>query len=680
MELESEFNCNKLLCDNQDSVLKKNEEPIASLNFLLKWSPKDYYLNFEELKVSEGYKDVKEIEMDELQDESNINLIKEQLHVRDNLIHILHQYFEKIFNISQQSQIQLKELNKKKKELVKTIRQLRLRKTSKKLEKKDTVSYEDKNIQTEVEEYDWNLYYAQYYNQFYTGENRDENSEMNTENISIAVPETESFSNGIKGSNTVLSDKNEIDIENSKEVCPKIVNYDLNEENITDTPDLNWKTVDVKEEVRELATEITEKLGYVFVKELDMYYDHSSGYYYDHKTSLYYDGKTGTYFYYDYEKAKYEFYAQVSPLAAEDESSSTHPLKSDNGTPTKEKEEGECSDSEEYVDTEIDETGEQNIYNEDNIEIAPSLRLMVMNGVKKGCLHVVTVDGGTIGREGDLQVLIKNPSVSKVHAEITYKCQGPFDHHYYLQDLGSINGTFIRGQRLSETREVSDIFEIGHGWEIKVGDVILCCHIHPGLLTCNECEPGLITISDDENKIDEGANCEGSKEKLEKERRRQNKVIRKKFSINYFDPGPNLNNSKYKDRAGKRRETVGSDNPYEKTQVASIDTNLTRENKGFQLMEKMGWSEGQTLGVNDSGLTEPVVPACQSGRSGFGSHSYPIDVDVNVHSSRSIKQRIIAHSKMVNSASSEPPPQTLEKSTGIQPMQFTPSSDTNNVP
>lgn len=174
-----------------------------------------------------------------------------------------------------------------KKELVKTIRQLRLRKTSKKLEKKDTVSYEDKNIQTEVEEYDWNLYYAQYYNQFYTGENRDENSEMNTENISIAVPETESFSNGIKGSNTVLSDKNEIDIENSKEVCPKIVNYDLNEENITDTPDLNWKTVDVKEEVRELATEITEKLGYVFVKELDMYYDHSSGYYYDHVSKSY---------------------------------------------------------------------------------------------------------------------------------------------------------------------------------------------------------------------------------------------------------------------------------------------------------------------------------------------------------------------------------------------------------
>lgn len=81
-----------------------------------------------------------------------------------------------------------------------------------------------------------------------------------------------------------------------------------------------------------------------------------------------------------------------------------------------------------------------------------------------------------------------------------------------------------------------------------------------------------IIFSFTENKIDEGANCEGSKEKLEKERRRQNKVIRKKFSINYFDPGPNLNNSKYKDRAGKRRETVGSDNPYEKTQVASIDT------------------------------------------------------------------------------------------------------------
>lgn len=47
-------------------------------------------------------------------------------------------------------------------------------------------------------------------------------------------------------------------------------------------------------------------------------------------------------------------------------------------------------------------------------DVAPSLRLMVMNGDLKGSLHIVTLDGGTMGREGDVQVLLKDASVSKV--------------------------------------------------------------------------------------------------------------------------------------------------------------------------------------------------------------------------------------------------------------------------
>lgn len=33
---------------------------------------------------------------------------------------------------------------------------------------------------------------------------------------------------------------------------------------------------------------------------------------------------------------------------------------------------------------------------------------------------------------------------------------------------------------------------------------------------------------------------------------------------------------------------------------------ISSENKGFKMLSKLGWSEGQTLGKNQDGLSEPV--------------------------------------------------------------------------
>lgn len=60
------------------------------------------------------------------------------------------------------------------------------------------------------------------------------------------------------------------------------------------------------------------------------------------------------------------------------------------------------------------------------------------------------------------------------------------------------------------------------------------------------------------------------KKNMEKERRRQNKLIKKKFSLGV--PSDQLVlNPNYEDRASKRRLEMGSDNPYEKTNSASVD-------------------------------------------------------------------------------------------------------------
>lgn len=33
---------------------------------------------------------------------------------------------------------------------------------------------------------------------------------------------------------------------------------------------------------------------------------------------------------------------------------------------------------------------------------------------------------------------------------------------------------------------------------------------------------------------------------------------------------------------------------------------LTEENKGFQMLQKLGWSQGQGLGADGSGIVDPV--------------------------------------------------------------------------
>ena len=83
--------------------------------------------------------------------------------------------------------------------------------------------------------------------------------------------------------------------------------------------------------------------------------------------------------------------------------------------------------------------------------------------------------------------------------------------------------------------------------------------------------------------------------------------------------------STYKDRAEERRIEKGSDNPFEATQSASLDVALDNTNKGFKMLSKMGWKEGEGLGVeNNQGRLEPIKIESREERSGLGSNNvYP---------------------------------------------------------
>ena len=68
----------------------------------------------------------------------------------------------------------------------------------------------------------------------------------------------------------------------------------------------------------------------------------------------------------------------------------------------------------------------------------------------------------TLGREGSATAWIDSVTVSRRHARIVVSAEGAT-----LEDLGSKNGTYLRGQRLTEPARIVD------GDEIRLGSVLV---------------------------------------------------------------------------------------------------------------------------------------------------------------------------------------------------------------
>ncbi|MCK5404004.1 MAG: FHA domain-containing protein, partial [Desulfobulbaceae bacterium] len=57
----------------------------------------------------------------------------------------------------------------------------------------------------------------------------------------------------------------------------------------------------------------------------------------------------------------------------------------------------------------------------------------------------------TIGRSADADVVVDNTAISRKHTSLGLK-----DGIYYLSDLGSLNGTFVNGQKIEKNVPVSE--------------------------------------------------------------------------------------------------------------------------------------------------------------------------------------------------------------------------------
>jgi hypothetical protein len=68
----------------------------------------------------------------------------------------------------------------------------------------------------------------------------------------------------------------------------------------------------------------------------------------------------------------------------------------------------------------------------------------------------------TLGRDVNNAVVVEDPFASSEHAVLTYRGRG-----WYVEDLGSTNGTYVNG------RVIAAVAPVGYGDEVAIGQVRL---------------------------------------------------------------------------------------------------------------------------------------------------------------------------------------------------------------
>jgi hypothetical protein len=88
----------------------------------------------------------------------------------------------------------------------------------------------------------------------------------------------------------------------------------------------------------------------------------------------------------------------------------------------------------------------------------PAVDLIVRQGPEAGRRFAITEQEVTVGRHAGCDIQVDDPGVSRQHARITWRETG-----YAIEDLGSANGTFVNGERLTASRLLKDGDAIGLG-------------------------------------------------------------------------------------------------------------------------------------------------------------------------------------------------------------------------
>src|SRR5262249_55565170 len=85
-------------------------------------------------------------------------------------------------------------------------------------------------------------------------------------------------------------------------------------------------------------------------------------------------------------------------------------------------------------------------------------RLFLSEGPRAGQQYLLEDRPTTLGRQPGVAIVLDAPEVSRQHARVT-----PADGRFFLEDLGSSNGTYLNGTRLCGKAELRDRDDIQIG-------------------------------------------------------------------------------------------------------------------------------------------------------------------------------------------------------------------------
>jgi pSer/pThr/pTyr-binding forkhead associated (FHA) protein len=93
--------------------------------------------------------------------------------------------------------------------------------------------------------------------------------------------------------------------------------------------------------------------------------------------------------------------------------------------------------------------------------VPPGATIEVMKGFYEGLELCLDRDWMVIGRGRSADVVIADPTISRAHAAVGYDDEG-----FFMQDLGSTNGTRVNGERQTQAR-------LADGDQILLGKLLL---------------------------------------------------------------------------------------------------------------------------------------------------------------------------------------------------------------
>uniref|UniRef100_A0A8C1T9P8 Angiogenic factor with G patch and FHA domains 1 n=1 Tax=Cyprinus carpio TaxID=7962 RepID=A0A8C1T9P8_CYPCA len=247
---------------------------------------------------------------------------------------------------------------------------------------------------------------------------------------------------------------------------------------------------------------------------------------------------------------------------------------------------------------------------------------------------------------------------------------------YMLTDQGSQNGTNVNMFSVSLQPKVRcDPCPLTHGDDVKMGETVLSFHIHMGTDTCDGCEPGQIIAHLSRHKKDDASGTVLSKEDKELQRQKELKMMKVKYGLKSsdYEEQKALKNSRYKDRAENRRQTVGSEGTFQRNDApASVHVEIGDENKGRKMLEKMGWKRGEGLGKDGAGMKDPIQLHVRKTQSGLGSGAAVSVEDASLTKTKNQRNWQRARERFSDACQADP----AHPETGLSTKAWVKSQDT----